>query len=139
MLLLPPRPRTVLVAVVGVVLGLLTILKLLDVGFHQALGRSFDALVDWRYAGPAAGVLQDSLGHTGAILVILLGAVLAVGLLLLMPLAMVRLTGVAHRHRSVSLRVLGAAALATCAAAWSAANTGAAAGPATPSMASRTC
>ena len=44
------------------------------------LGRSFDALVDWQYAGPAAGLLQDSLGRPGAILVLVLVVLLTLAL-----------------------------------------------------------
>src|SRR5919205_81296 len=35
--LLPPRPRRIVALVVGALLGVLTILKLLDMGFYEAL------------------------------------------------------------------------------------------------------
>ena len=43
-------------------LALLTLLRLLDVGFGASLGRPFDPLYDWGYAGSAVGLLRDSVG-----------------------------------------------------------------------------
>ena len=53
--------------VVGGALGVLAILKTLNMGFPAALGRPFDPLVDWRYFGAAVGVLGDSIGRTNAV------------------------------------------------------------------------
>src|SRR6478752_7735090 len=48
-LVLPPRFRGPVVVVLGVVLGLLTIVKVLDMGFYETLNRPFDSVIDWRY------------------------------------------------------------------------------------------
>ena len=47
-LLLPPRRIRVVAAVVGVVLGLLAVVRILDLGFHEALHRPFNPVNDWR-------------------------------------------------------------------------------------------
>ena len=37
---------------------------MLDLGFFEALDRPFDPVVDWRYLGPAVGLVVDSVGRT---------------------------------------------------------------------------
>ena len=51
-LVVPPRARRMMAALVGVGLGLLTILKILDMGFFVALGRPFNPVTDFSYLGP---------------------------------------------------------------------------------------
>ena len=51
----------------GAALGLLTILKVLDIGFTAALGRPFNPVIDWSYLGAAVGVLSDSVGGPAAV------------------------------------------------------------------------
>ncbi len=103
-LVLPPAPRRILAAVVGVILGLLTILKLFDMGFFEAFDRPFNPVADWTYGGSAVDLLIDSIGRTGAIAVVIAAVALIVGLLILMPLALVRLTRLASEHRTISIR-----------------------------------
>ena len=108
----PARAARVTAAVLGVVLGLLTVVKVLDLGFFAALNRPFDSVVDWRYLGSAVGLVDDSLGRPAAIGAVLLAALAVVGLLVLMPLALLRLVRVATRSRRRTLRAavaLGAA------------------------------
>lgn len=105
-LVLPPRAGRIVAIVTGVALALLTILKVLDAGFTQALGRRFNPEVDWNYAGSAVDLLRDAVGSTLAN-VIAIGAVLvAVALLVLVPLALIRLTKIVGRHRVVSIRAV---------------------------------
>ncbi|MET0838976.1 MAG: sulfatase-like hydrolase/transferase, partial [Marmoricola sp.] len=103
-LLLPPRWRDAVALAAGVVLALVTVTKALDIGFFFALNRSFDPVIDWTYTGSLVGLLRDSLGTPLAIVLLALAAVLLVSLLVLMPLAVRRLTRIAARHRPVSLR-----------------------------------
>jgi phosphatidylglycerophosphate synthase len=110
-LVLPPAARRILAAVVGVVLGLLAIMKLFDMGFFEAFDRPFNPVADWTYGGSAVDLLIDSIGRTAAIAVVVAAAALAVGLLILMPLALMRLTRLASEHRTTSIRsvtVIGA-------------------------------
>ena len=59
-LVLPDRARRVAAVVVGVVLGVLTVVRLLDLGFTEALGRPFDPWLDRAYLGSAVSLLSDS-------------------------------------------------------------------------------
>ncbi len=113
--ILPRRGRRALALVVGAVLGVLATVKLIDLGFSSTLARPFDPVADRGYAGDALGVLGDSIGTTPARIVAVLAVLLVVGLLVLTPLALVRVTDVAARHQR---HVLGAAAL--LAVAWAA-------------------
>ena len=67
MLALPARAGAPVALLVGVVLGLLTVLKILDMGFFAALDRPFNPVTDWGYLRSAIGVLSDSIGRSGAI------------------------------------------------------------------------
>ncbi|MFH8768617.1 sulfatase-like hydrolase/transferase [Streptomyces sp. NPDC017958] len=104
MLALPRRPRIVLAAVSGVALGAMTVLNLLDMGFNQYLGRSFNLVLDWSLLGDAQSYLEDSLGRTatlaataGLIAVILL-------LFVLLALSTVRLSNLLARHIGTATR-----------------------------------
>ncbi len=111
-LMLPAGARRVFAVVVGVVLGLLTLVKFFDMGFYAAFDRPFNPVTDWSYADSAFGVLGDSIGRTGAIAAVVGAVVIAVAVLIGMPLALLRLSRLAAEHRRMSQRsvaVLGAA------------------------------
>jgi hypothetical protein len=118
-LLLPPRAGRIAAVAVGVALGLLAIVKVLDMGFSVALGRSFDPEVDWSYVGSAVGVLGDSIGRTNAIVATAVAALAAVAVLVFAPLSVLRLTRIVGRRRATSLRAVTALGVvwALCAAA----------------------
>jgi len=107
-LVLPPRARRVTALVCGVVLGFLTILRVLDMGYYAAFDRRFDALYDTTYFGPAFGLLSDSIGRRGARLAAAAAGLVGLGLLTLLPLALLRLTRLVARHRAWSIRVVAA-------------------------------
>jgi phosphatidylglycerophosphate synthase len=107
-LLLPGRFRRVLTAVAGVLFGLVTVIKILDIGFYEELGRPFDPVLDWGNFSPAIGVVRDSVGAAATdVLVVVLGLVLilVVGIV---ASATMRLGSAAARHRRGSVRGLGA-------------------------------
>ena len=91
-LVLPPRVARILALVGGLGLGALTILRLLDMGFHFAFDRPFHPLYDTAYAGSAVGLLGDSVGHVGAVVVQIGAGLLIVALIALLPLSAVRVT-----------------------------------------------
>jgi len=105
---LPRRARNVTAAVVGVVLALLTIVKILDMGFLVALGRTFNPVIDVTYLDSGVSLLNDSVGRPEAVLVLVAAGLLIVALLVLMPLAVVRLARLVSRHRTGSLRAVTA-------------------------------
>jgi phosphatidylglycerophosphate synthase len=107
-LVLPARGRRVLTAVAGPVLGLLVVVKLLDVGFFTAFDRPFNPVDDWSYAPIGVETLRDSVGPTSANLALAGLALLAVAALVLPSLAVVRLTRIAAGHRRASLQTVAA-------------------------------
>jgi phosphatidylglycerophosphate synthase len=107
-LALPARGRRVLAWIVGPVLGLLVIVKVLDMGVYATFDRPFDPVADWRYTGIGIETLRDSVGSKDADLVVAGAAMLIVAVLVLTTLAVLRLTRVAAGHRRWSLRAITA-------------------------------
>ena len=95
----------------GVLLGLLTVLKLLDLGSSAVVGRPFDPLTDWSAFGAALGFLRRSAGGLGASVAAAGAVLLAVALVVLVPLSLVRLGRVTASRRRTSTVL--AAALST--------------------------
>ncbi|TMM07892.1 MAG: CDP-alcohol phosphatidyltransferase family protein [Actinobacteria bacterium] len=100
---LPARPRRILAGVLGAALAVLVILKILDIAFFTAFARPFDLIGDAGDAGIGIETLRGALGHTEANLIVFGGVALAVALLVLMTLAMLRLTRLAASNRRWSL------------------------------------
>ena len=98
-LVLPARARTVVAAVVGVAIAVVALLKVLDIGMLVGFYRTFDPLSDPSYVGSGYGVLRDSVGGLRAVLVAVALGVAALAALVLLPLAAVRVTRAAARHR----------------------------------------
>lgn len=112
LLALPPRSRRLMAVVSGALLGLLTVLKFVDMGFYQVLARPFDLILDWILLDDAAEFVRESFGRTGQVLAVVGVIVLIVVVLVLMTLAMVRVTNLMVRHRPVAARttlILGTA------------------------------
>ncbi|HCB03679.1 MAG TPA: CDP-alcohol phosphatidyltransferase [Nocardioides bacterium] len=107
-----PRTRTVLAALVGLVVALLLLVKVLDVSFDAVFARDFDPVGDWAYLGPGVGVLGDSIGVGWARVVAVLAGLATVAVLVGVPLAMVRLVRVAAARRRFSLTAATAFATA---------------------------
>jgi hypothetical protein len=105
-LLLPPRAGRIAAVVVGLALGLLAMVKVLDMAFFATLFRPFDPMVDWGYFGSAVGVLADSIGRTDAIVATAAAAIAAVAVLVFSSLSVLRLTRIVGRHRFTSLRAI---------------------------------
>jgi hypothetical protein len=114
-LTLPPawrRVRRGLAVAVGVGLGLLTIVKLLDMGFASTLNRPFDPMLDFPLAGNAYDFLLDSVGRPGAIAATVGVVVLIVVIPLLTTASVLRLTPMIGRHRTVAGRAVAVLAVA---------------------------
>jgi phosphatidylglycerophosphate synthase len=107
-LVLPATTRRLLAWVVGPALGLVVVVKVLDIGFFATFDRPFDPGEDWKYAGIGIETLRDSIGRTDANLATLALVVLAVAVLVLTTLAVRRLTRLVAGHRRWSLRAVAA-------------------------------
>ncbi|KAF2780258.1 hypothetical protein STPH1_4928 [Streptomyces sp. OM5714] len=118
LLCLPRVPRLVAAALFGTALGALTVLNLLDMGFTEYLGRSFNLVLDWGLLDDAQSFVADSMGGAAATWAAVGAAALAVLLLVLMALAAVRLGELlaAHRERAARGALMAATVWMTCAA-----------------------
>jgi phosphatidylglycerophosphate synthase len=127
---LPATPRRALAVGAGAALGVLVIVKVLDMGFFTAFDRPFHPVGDLSQLGNGIETMGDAIGRSQARLVVAGLAVLAVAVLALPALALLRLTRVAAGHRDgvlravavlgvvwVALRIAGAPAASTSAAA----------------------
>jgi hypothetical protein len=99
LLVVPRRAAWPVAVLVGVLLALVFVLKLLELGFHLALDRPFDALTDTGYAGSAMSLLRDSVGTTGAVASLAGLALLVVALLVGLPRAVLSIDALVHQHR----------------------------------------
>lgn len=104
LLALPRKPRRITAVVMGVFLGLLTVVKFLDMGFRQVLARPFDLVFDWILLDDATDFVRESFGRSGQILAVAGVIVLLIAVLALCTLAVVRLANVMARHRLVAAR-----------------------------------
>ncbi len=117
-LILPGRARRVAAVVVGVALGLLAVVKVIDLGFSAVLDRPADLVFDRPLLADGVEFLTTSIGRAGAIATAVVAVLLAIAVLVLMTLAVLRLTGLVVRYRSTTAgtaAVLGVAWV-TCAA-----------------------
>jgi hypothetical protein len=106
-LLLPPRRTRIVAMGVGMLLGLLAVVRIFDLGFYEALHRPFNPVNDWRLLGPAVDMLHDSFG-TGRADAALVGAgLLVVAVLVAVTLSVLRICEVAAQRRAVSARTIG--------------------------------
>jgi len=112
------RPRRFAALAIGLVFGVLAVLKGFDLGFHAVFARPFEPASDWSLFRPAVEFLTGSIGRSGAILAVIGVAALVVALLVLLPLATLRLARLVSRHRTAATRstLVLVAAWVACAA-----------------------
>ncbi|WP_215452143.1 sulfatase [Streptomyces sp. ATCC 21386] len=118
MLVLPRRPRLVAAVVIGLGLAALVVVKALDIGFNQFLGRGFNVVLDWGLLDDAESYVQDTLGPTGATAAVVGLVVLVLLLFAVMALAVVRLVALLVRDRDRATRgtIVAGTVWITCAA-----------------------
>jgi phosphatidylglycerophosphate synthase len=113
-LVLPPWPRRIVATVAGLLIGLLSAVKFLNIAYYEEVDRPFNLVSDWVGIGQAQGVVRDAIGNalTNVVLVgVVIGLVLILGVIIA---ATLHVTAVAARHRRGTVR--GVAALtAICA------------------------
>ncbi len=105
-LVLPPLPRRIVAAIAGVLFGVLTFAKILNIAFYEYADRAFNPVYDWGSIGSALGVVRDEFGprRTDIALVLLgLGLILLVGAI---TAATIHITTVAAGHRRGAARGL---------------------------------
>jgi phosphatidylglycerophosphate synthase len=106
-LVLPSRARQAFAVLVGLLVGMVAVLKILDLGFYNQLDRPFNPVSDWGSFGPAVGVVRDSVGRNWAIVAEVAAILIGVAIIVLVPLSMLRLARVTAGHRAGSARTIG--------------------------------
>ena len=110
LLVLPDRARQPVAAALGLALGALTVLKIVDIGFYAALARPFDLVLDWAQWSGAWELLQSSLGSTAAALVVAAAGALVLGVLAGTTWATLRLARLLGARSAAAVPVLAALA-----------------------------
>lgn len=115
---LPRRPRQALAVLIGAGLAALIVVKSLDIGFNQFLGRGFNIVLDWGLLDDAESYMEDTLGRSGALAAVIGLVTVVVALFAVMALAVVRLAKllVGHRERAMRGTVVAGTVWITCAA-----------------------
>ncbi len=93
LIVVPGRVRPGLATGLGVLLGLVTVGKLVDLGFFAALAQPFDLLFDWSLFGNGYDYLRGSLGLIGANAAVVLAVVIAAAAVWSLTWAVRRLAG----------------------------------------------
>jgi phosphatidylglycerophosphate synthase len=107
LVVVPARARRVAVWVVGPLLGLVILLKILNIGFLAAFDRPFDPYQDVSYTGVGVETLHASLGDSEANLILAVVGLLFISLPIFTTLALRRVTRITAEHRTWSLRAVG--------------------------------
>jgi len=107
-LVLPAWPRRIVAAAAGILFGLLTLVKILNIAFFLEIGRAFNPVFGWVDIPPAIGVVRDTIGPTRtniALAALWLGLIVAIGAI---TAAAIHITTVAAQHRRATVRGLAA-------------------------------
>jgi hypothetical protein len=100
-MLLPSRRVRLVAGTLGLVLGVLTIVRVMDLGFREALHRPVDPITDWRLVPPGLSTLRDSVG-SGWAAVAVAGAVLVVVVVpVVVALSVIRVCRAVRRRRTL--------------------------------------
>ncbi len=108
LLALPVRARRVVAMVLGAALGVLGVLKVVNMGFRDVLGRRFNPVLDWSLLGDGYNYLAETSGRTVAVGAAIGVAALGVALVVLLTAAVPHLAGVMARHDRPARRLLAA-------------------------------
>jgi hypothetical protein len=100
--LVPRRWIRLVATVTGVVLGLVTVLRIVDLGFRDALYRPVNPVGDWRLVPATVDWLQEAYGPGGAAAALAVAALVAVLVPVVVTLSVVRVVGALARRRRIS-------------------------------------
>jgi phosphatidylglycerophosphate synthase len=104
---LPVTGRRILAVLVGLVLALVVVLKVINYEIFSLFSRAFEPLGDIGQFGNALETLRLEQGASQARLIEIGAVAGVVAAIVLLPLAMLRVTRVAADHRQRALRVIG--------------------------------
>ncbi|HEV2781206.1 MAG TPA: sulfatase-like hydrolase/transferase [Actinophytocola sp.] len=105
-LIVPGRAKRWVSVSLGLVLGLLTLLKIADLGSFAVLYRPFDPVLDWAFVDAGVNYLSVTLGRFGAIAMVVGAVALTIAVPVLMVLSALRLTRIVNAHRTAASRTV---------------------------------
>jgi len=105
-LLLPSRALRPVAVAGGLLLGLLTVVKIANAGFMLALARPFHPLTDWALLDDAVGFLRTSIGPAYTVTVVIAAVVLLIAAVVVTGLAALRLSRLVIAHRGAATRTV---------------------------------
>jgi hypothetical protein len=108
LLVVPARLRRPAALIIGGGIGLLTLLKVINVGFLLNLNRRFDPVLDWPLLGDGFNYVEETSGYPLAVLAAAGATLGGLALVVVTALAVQRLSGFAVRHRRVATRAVPA-------------------------------
>jgi hypothetical protein len=103
---LSPRRRRPVALLLGLGLGFVAVLKIVNMGFRTVLGRRFNPVLDWPLFGDGYNALSETDGKTAANAAVAGAIVLAVVVMVVATLAVLRLARVTVRFADPARRVL---------------------------------
>jgi Sulfatase len=111
LLILPPKARAAAATLIGLALGLLALVKLLDMGFFAALARPFNPEQDWPLLGNAMSFLAGAIGPYAAIGCLAAALIVSTVLIIVMTRSVQRLARLVVRHDLAASRAVVALAV----------------------------
>jgi hypothetical protein len=105
---LPARRRTWVAVLLGLGLGGLTVLKVINVGFLNVLSRRFDPVLDWPLFSDGYNALTETNGKATADAAVAGAVALTLVLLSVITLAVLRLAKLTPRYRRPATRTVAA-------------------------------
>jgi hypothetical protein len=117
LLVLPTKAKSVATTLLGLALGLLSLVKLLDMGFFAVLARPFDPLVDWKLLDDTMRFLAGAIGAGPAIGSLAVAITFSTALVIFMTRSVQHLSRLVVRHNAAAARAVVVVAVAwlTCA------------------------
>jgi phosphatidylglycerophosphate synthase len=105
-LVLPARARKIVAVVVGILLGVLTLAKVLNIAFFEYTDRAFNPVFDWDSIGAALSVFRSTIGTSGTDIALALIVLAVILFVCAITAATMHITAVAARHRRGAFRGL---------------------------------
>ncbi|HET9777768.1 MAG TPA: CDP-alcohol phosphatidyltransferase family protein [Propionibacteriaceae bacterium] len=106
LLVLPTKAKSVAATLLGLALGLLSLVKLLDMGFFAVLARPFHPLLDWKLLDDAMRFLSGAIGAGPAIGSLAVAITLSTALVIFMTRSVQHLSRLVVRHNSTAARAV---------------------------------
>ena len=106
LLVLPAKARPVVATLLGLALGLLALMKILDIGFFAILARPFDPVMDWTLFEDGMRFLAGAIGPFAAIGCLAAAVVFSTALLILTARVVRRLTRLFVRRNAAASRAV---------------------------------